>query len=159
METWLNGSQFDEFWKRLTQFNSAPLQLHTMDRMHSKGGGVALICKDSYGVKLVKSNTSTVLECGTWEINTDKKTLIVTILYHPPPKAQTTNGMFIDELTDYLTASIPHHDNNILMRDFNLHIDDPSDNDAVIFNDTMHALGLDQHVQLESHTPKETGWL
>ena len=37
------------------------------------------------------------------------------------------------------------------MGDFNMHINDMSSNDAVIFKDTLTALGLTQHVTTSTH--------
>ena len=37
------------------------------------------------------------------------------------------------------------------MGDFNIHVEDHSDMEATIFNDTMQALGLKQHVNKPMH--------
>ena len=55
--------------------------------------------------------------------------------------------MFIDDITEYLTSKLQEESNNIIVGDFNMHIDDFSSNDTIIFNDMMAALGLDQHVK------------
>ena len=74
-------------------------------------------------------------------------------MYHPPPGAtdHITNTMFIDDITEYLTSKLQEKSNNIIVGDFNRHIDDSSSNDIIIFNDTMAALGLDQHVKERTH--------
>ena len=59
--------------------------------------------------------------------------------------------MFIDDITEYLTSKLQEKSNNIIVGDFNMHIDDFSSNDTIIFNDTMAALGLDQHVKEPTH--------
>ena len=59
--------------------------------------------------------------------------------------------MFIDDITEYLTSKLQEKSNNIIVGDFNMHIDDSSSNGTIIFNDTMAALGLDQHVKEPTH--------
>ena len=43
------------------------------------------------------------------------------------------------------------HKNNVILGDFNIHTEDLSSSDMVIFNDTMKALGLEQHVKFLTH--------
>ena len=59
----------------------------------------------------------------------------------PPQNAQdnATNNMFLDEITELLTALIPKYNNLIIMGHFNMHIDDISNVENLIFNDTMEA--------------------
>ena len=59
--------------------------------------------------------------------------------------------MFIDDLTEHLTDWMPSYRNILICGDFNIHIDDPNDTEVQIFNDTMEALGLQQHVNFEMH--------
>ena len=53
--------------------------------------------------------------------------------------------MFIDDITDLLTNKLPQYQNSILLGDFNIRIKDQTNADAVVFNDTMRALSLEQH--------------
>ena len=59
--------------------------------------------------------------------------------------------MFIDEITDLLTDIIPKYSSLILLGDFNISTENVPNPDTVIFNDTMAALGLQQHVQGPTH--------
>ena len=80
-----------------------------------------------------------------------RKSITATGIYHPPPKDKITNGMFIDDITEHLTSLLPVTINNIIMGDFNMHINDMSSNDAVIFKDTLTALDLTQNVTTSTH--------
>ena len=88
-----------------------------------------------------------------WKIVIKNKSINMLGLYHPPPNAenQTTNGMFLDNLTDLLTEKSPKLSNTIIMGDFNINTEDVSNADTVIFIDTMQALGLNQHVTNPTH--------
>ena len=44
-----------------------------------------------------------------------------------------------------LTSKVPNMENAIILEDFNMHIEDLTDNNNKIFVDTMDALGLQQH--------------
>ena len=59
--------------------------------------------------------------------------------------------MFLDEITELLTALIPKYNNLIIMGDFNMHIDDITNVENLIFKDTMEALGLSQQVRTPTH--------
>ena len=59
--------------------------------------------------------------------------------------------MFIDDITDHLISLLPTATNNIILGDFNMHINDSNSNDACIFKDMFTALGLTQHVTTSTH--------
>ena len=59
--------------------------------------------------------------------------------------------MFIDEITDLLTDTVPKYPNLIILGDFNISTENVTNADTVIFNDTMADLGLQQHVQGPIH--------
>ena len=67
------------------------------------------------------------------------------------PQKGIINSMFIDAITEYLTDVLSKHKNNVILGDFNIHTEDLSSSDTVIFNDTMEALGLEQHVKFPTH--------
>ena len=77
-------------------------------------------------------------------------------LYHPPPTDGTTTTMFLDDITELFMTCIPKYDNIMLLGNFNMHIEDISNADSIIFNDTMEALGLIQHVKSPTHKQGNT---
>ena len=50
-----------------------------------------------------------------------------------------------------MTSKLPNMENAIILGDFNMHIEDPTDNNSKIFVDTMEALHLRQHVVEPTH--------
>ena len=74
-------------------------------------------------------------------------------IYHPPPNGEhnTTNWVFIDSITELLVNRLPQYQNSIKLGDFDIHTEDLTDVDAVIFNDTIRALGLEQHISGPTH--------
>ena len=71
----------------------------------------------------------------------------------PPPNAQVnaTKNMFLDEITELLTAPISKYHNLIILGDFNMYINDTTNAENLIFNDRMGALELSQHVKIPTH--------
>ena len=53
--------------------------------------------------------------------------------------------MFLDEITRLLTSKLPNMENAMILGDFSMHIEDPTNNNSKIFVDMMGALGLKQH--------------
>ena len=92
------------------------------------------------------------------KITAKNTTITLHGVYHPPYSLSNkiTNTMFIDEFTDFATGILPEHCNNIFIGDFNLHVSDEFDNDSAIFNDTIEAMGLIQHVGKETHKSGNT---
>ena len=79
-------------------------------------------------------------------------------IYHPPycDQSQTTNHDFVDEFTDWIAEYIMNYTNVIILGDFNLHVNDPSDDNAMNFVETTQALALEQHVKFPTHTSGNT---
>ena len=127
--------------------NSYRSLLHNRPGDHC-GGGLALIHKNHIPIKeLEKSNTPTI-EYAVWKATVCNKTMHLMGIYHPPPSSTNNmTGMFIDEMTNCLTDNIPKYSNLIILGGFNISMEKVSNPDTVIFNDTMAALGLQQHVQ------------
>ena len=59
-----------------------------------------------------------------------RNNITVTGIYHPPPKNTITNRMFIDDVIDHLITLLSTATNNIILGDFNMHINDINSNDA-----------------------------
>ena len=77
--------------------------------------------------------------------------ICITGVYHPYPQEGIINSMFIDAITEYLTDVLSKHKNNVILGDFNIHTEDLSSSDTILSNDTMEALGLEQHVKCLTH--------
>ena len=58
--------------------------------------------------------------------------------------------MFIDDITEHLITLLSTATNNIILGNFNMHINDVNSNDACTFLDTFTALGLTQHVTMST---------
>ena len=149
-ETWLKDMQEDEAWvnQSALQQNSYKTWLHNRPCDHP-GGGLALVHKNHVPIKELRKGNTLTIEYGVWKATICNKTIHLMGIYHPPPCStiKTTTSMFIDEITDLLTDIIPKYSNLILLGDFNISTKNVSNSDTVTFNNTMAALGLQQHIQ------------
>ena len=59
--------------------------------------------------------------------------------------------MFIDDITELLVNKLFKYQNSILLGDINIHIEDLTDTGVFIFNNTMRAHGLEQHILGPTH--------
>ena len=150
-ETWLSDIQDDALWIQASDLNKEPLTCQTFSRVGERGGGLALVCKSCLKPSLKHSFQSQALEAVTWMITNKNMPIYITGVYHPPPQEGITNSMFIDTIMEYLTDVLAKHKNNVILGDFNIHTEDLSSSNTVIFNDTMEALGLEQHVKFLTH--------
>lgn len=93
------------------------------------------------------------MQIAHWRLMCHKTVLNVLAVYRPPYSVKTGNTLplFIDDFTEFITDFLSTNDNVIILGDFNIHVDDESDPDTQIFLDTMHVLGLQQHVHEQTH--------
>ena len=117
----------------------------------SRGGRIALLYKDGMKVKKIQAQHLHATEYAIWQVSLKNKTIAILGIYHPPPKQDQTNTTFLDEITKLLTSKLPHMENTIILGDFNMHIEDPTDNNSKIFVDMMDVLCLKQHVVEPTH--------
>ena len=142
----------------MTPLNRDPYKISTHNRQGHKGGGIALITESDLAIKLRSSGVKPTFEYATWEVSIGCKIITFMTIYHPPYSLinKSTNGMFLDEFTDYMTDLLPDSTNNIVMGDFNLHINKEDDVNSAIFMDTIEAMGLYQHVSFPTHQSGNT---
>ena len=97
-------------WKDTTILNRDNLKLSTVDRGTGKGGGLALIHKAQYPVKLISSGCKTSFESAMWELRVKNHAMTIHSIYHPPYSTtnRATNAMFIEEFTDYVSIVSAH---------------------------------------------------
>ena len=122
------------------------------------GGGITLIFGRNNNIKLLKNGNTQILEYTIGRYTIRNKPIHIIGIYHPPPNGEhnTTNGMFIIDIRELLANKLPQYQNSFILGDFNIHIEHLTNADAVIFNDTMRALGLEQHISSPTHVKGNT---
>ena len=148
-ETWLTKD--DTIWLEACDLNKHTYRIQSAHHQNGRGGGLALIHRSTSNAKLIAQGQTRSFEYATWLLTMKKNNITVTGIYHPPPKNTITNRMFIDDVTDHLITLLSTATNNIILGDFNMHINDINSNDACTILDTFTALGLTQHVTMSTH--------
>ena len=60
-------------------------------------------------------------------------------------------SVFLREFSDYLESFVLSKEQILIAGDFNIHVDDPRNVDAVTFLDVLESFGLQQHVKQPTH--------
>ena len=61
------------------------------------------------------------------------------------------HAKFLDEVSKLTQLLMTNYTNLVLLGDFNIHTQDTENPDSIIYNDTMEALGLQQHIDKPTH--------
>ena len=124
-ETWLKDTLEDQAWVNqsdLTQSNFK-LQQHNWQGDRS-GGGIVLLYHKNIEATLVESGHMSTAEYALWKTILQNKPLCIMGIYHPPPGNDTTNAMFIDDITYLLADKIDKYNNIVMLGDVNMQLDD-----------------------------------
>ena len=72
---------------------------------------------------------SDTFEKAMWQVRYPGVDLTVCAIYHPPYSEtyQVTNNQFLDEFSEFLAKVLAEHRNLVITGDFNLHVNDPED--------------------------------
>ena len=157
-ETWLTNQDRDLVWIESNELVKDGYLISTVNRGWRRGGEIALIYKSNITVSKISQITYRSFEAVHWIVSIENTTLNLLGIYHPPylTSQKITNSMFLGDLTDHLIRFMSSFKNILIRGNFNIHIDYAEDPDAQTFNDTMEALGLQQHVTFPTHQAGNT---
>ena len=145
-ETWLSPE--DNIWKNGLEIVKEGYGFNEICQCKRRGGGLALLHKTNLKVKRLSQCMSPSMESAVWKVTSLQMSLHIVGVYHPPDKSIPD---FLDLFTEYIVDLIAGHENIVLVGNFNIHINNEDNPNAVIFLDTMTALGLHQHVNGSMH--------
>lgn len=150
-ETWLRGNDLDnpvvaELVPNGYSFNHLP-------RLDGRGGGVGLMFKKSLDVKFSTVPSYNSFEVINAEIKLAGKSLNLYVIYRPPPSSvnRLTVDGFMDEFSSLLEASVVDPRPLLITGDFNFHVDDESDLEAMNFCNLLDSFNLCQYVTVSTH--------
>ena len=119
-----------------------------------RGGGLALVHKDTLDSKLIDKGQLHTFEYAHWSVIGPKMALSLLAVYHPPPSAnhKHTINEFITEFVNFLADKLVNFVGDLIIAgDFNIHVNDVENADARQFLGAMEALGFDQLVDFCTH--------
>ena len=157
-ETWLKDTE--DYWQWLSgsELNRNGFQTLPINRKTKREDGLALTIKNKITVQQQDSREYDSFEHAVWNINhIDVPTFTVVALYHTPSNCRnSTDAIFIDQLTDFLTTLQTKYSNVIILGDINMHMDDPNNQNVCILQDSIEAFDLIQHVKIPTHNKGHT---
>ena len=150
VESWIHDT--DIAWMTGTDMVKDNFKGDSVNRS-SPGGGLALFYKDHFDCErhiiLQQPNTYEVV---TWLMKLREKCFTIQAVYRPPQNHPGKSiSAFTMEFTTNLEETILHYPNPVLLGDFNIHVNDVVDVEAMDCVTTLETLGLDQHVKFCTH--------
>ncbi|XP_061896832.1 uncharacterized protein LOC133645918 [Entelurus aequoreus] len=141
-ETWLKP---DEFFA----LNEASPPNYTnahVARPLKRGGGVALIYNENFNLTPNLNNKYKSFEVLTMRSVTPLP-LDLAVIYRPPGPYSD----FISEFSEFVADLVTHADNIIIMGDFNIHMNTPSDPQCVALQTIIDSCGITQIIHEPTH--------
>ena len=85
---------------------------------------------------------------GAWKITVRNRKITLLGIYHPPIGSTpcNTHVNFLYEVSQLVQYFITSHKNIVLLGDFNIHVQDLANQGSLVYNDTMEAMELIQHI-------------
>ena len=145
-ETWLKGDIRDK--PVIAELIPDGYSMHQASRL-SRGGGVALVYKESIGMTVVRTSewaSFEVIEC----LSQASPPLRVSVVYRPPTHGSDFNS-FTHDFSEYLDQTVLLRGHLVIIGDFNIHLDDSTNRECIEFTELLQSFGLVQHVQQPTH--------
>ena len=129
------------------------LRIDTVNRTARQGNGIELLHAKEYITTRLETNLQLdTIEYGVWSTTIRTKT-------HPSWSIPPTNRIitrqhiakFLEEVSQLTQLLITNYTNLVLLGDSNKHTQDIENPDSLIYNNTMEALGLQQHINTPTH--------
>ena len=127
-------------------------------RNDRQGGGVGCLVKSSLKSMKKDSMKTKTFEHMEVEIKLNGKILTIILIYRPEPskKNQYTMTEFYDEFHKFLAHYHTYNNEVIITGDFNFHMNKPSDNKVIKFNNILEMFDLVQHITSSTHRDGNT---
>ncbi|CAB4003300.1 Hypothetical predicted protein [Paramuricea clavata] len=128
-------------------------------REERRGGGIALLYRDSLYVDKVDAGSKGSYEFSEWIVNlSSAQKLCMVAVYRPPYTSEhgAPIGLFFTEFFSHLESLLLCKEALVICGDFNIHVDSIEDADAVKFCDLLESVGLKQYVNEATHVDGHT---
>ncbi len=121
-------------------------------------GGIGIFHKNSFKVQKIDSGEKRSFEFSEWIISWQNVRLKVCVVYHIPYSRShpVTDATFLEEIQEYLESIALCNEKLLIAGDFNLHVDDESDQYGNEFCDFLDSVGLVNHVNVPTHESGHT---
>ena len=117
------------------------------------GGGTGIFVRDSLNITLSESHQQQSFESSEWNIVACGRSTKFVIVYRPPYSEAhpVPTSAFMQEFSVFLENLVLCPEILVVAGDFNLHMDDATDADALKFAELLETFGLIQHINFATH--------
>ncbi len=152
-ETWLKPDGDEIF---ISELNPPGYTFQHIARGDRRGGGVGLLYKSSLTVKIKFDDdvSYSSFEYLRAEISSHSTTLYLVVVYRPELDStghRWNFGFFLSEFESMIDDYLLQPSDLIFTGDFNIHVNDLSDNEANRFKSLLSENGLFQHITEPTH--------
>jgi len=122
------------------------------------GGGSAFLIREPVIVLNSSRHTFKSFECSSITIQLASDILTVFNIYRPPTSSNYSQkpSVFLDEFGSLLSLAATTPNEFVLVGDFNVHVDTPSDTLSSSFLNLLSSVNLVQHVNFPTHIENHT---
>lgn len=108
--------------------------------------------RNGYVTSKISCIKESSFEVSEWLVDVRSTRLRIVIIYRLPfsPVHPVSISTFFAEFSDYL-ESVMSNEPLVLLGDVNIHVDVPTDMDAIQFRDLLDSMSLQQHVKQPTH--------
>ena len=146
-ETWIRDNSLDS--QVLNELTPAGFAVHSVPRTNKRGGGVAVVYRSTMKLSVQDVTSHASFEYLKVHLSHSQHLVSLWVVYRPP-----TTGMYptflaeFEELVGEIQTSpgVP-----LLVGDFNVHVNVPSDNNSSKFLSLLESANLVQHVTFPTH--------
>lgn len=156
-ETWLKDTDQDNT-QAIGDITPDGYCFKHVARSGKKGGGVGLLFKKTLSLEVTRVTTKS-FECMDACLTSGAVSLRIVVVYrlHPKYKKNGINSnSFFDEFTELLSKHILLPGKLLLLGDFNIHWNKPTDSCTLKLRDILDSFQLRQHVCEPTHTSGNT---
>ena len=151
-ETWLGNSDYDD-----TCINGLlpdNYSIYRVDRDDGKrGGGVALIYKNSLKIKTKEVVKYVQFEYLICNLVIDNSSVSLAVVYRPPPSQENllNTNTFLVEWAEFLSNFTTTTSEVVIVGDLNIHLDNTTHHHTIAMERTVESFDLQQHVHQPTH--------
>ena len=149
-ETWIKEDENNTIPNCLCPSGYNTISIPCINRT---GGGIALIYRSNLDVKLNSSYNFEAMECVDFSLNLDRHNILLAVIYRPPNSSVL---QFANELAAYMEKNINTSGEQIMVGDFNVHINKQDEGNAIILSDILESFNLMNHVEFPTHKLQNT---
>ena len=142
----LDHCALTEMWIKEDENNTIPNHLCpsgyntiSIPHINRTGGGIAVIYRSNLDVKLNSSYNFEAMECVDFSLNLDRYNILLAVIYRPPNSSVL---QFANELAAYMEKNINTIGEQIMVGDFNVHINKQDEGNAIILSDILESFNL-----------------